>query len=337
MTRALVVYPGPNFSTYDVARGWERGLRAAGLDVRAADLSVYLNVFSGVGKVDGTPLFDDDAVVQISAEFLYADAYRHWPDLIVVVQGTFIRTETLELWRARGHKVVMVHTESPYEDDRQLDLAAFADVNLLNDPTNLDKFLEVNPATWYQPHAYDPTVHHLGDPLPGQEADVCFIGTGYPERQLWLERIDWSGIDLALGGNWMHVPEDSPLRQYVAHDIGKCMSNDDTADAYRSARIGFNIYRTSAQRAELCDGWAIGPREVEMAACGLFFVRQSRPESDLLFPMLPTFETPDELEALIREWLPRADDRRRLALEAREAIAERTFTNHAKQLLARLG
>jgi spore maturation protein CgeB len=287
-------------------------------------------------KPDGDHLFPDDQVVDVVGEFVQASAYRWWPHVVVVVQGTFVRHDTLDLFRSRGHKVVVIHTESPYEDVRQLDLATHADVNLLNDPINLDRFLEVNPNTWYQPHAYDPMVHKVAPPVPGEESEVVFIGTGYPSRELWLEAVDWTGIDLALGGNWRNLPPDSQLRKYVAHDIERCLDNDDTAVAYRSAQMGFNLYRTEAQDEALCRGWAVGPREVEMAACGLFFVREARAEGDDLFPMLPTFETPGELESLIREWLPRSDDRARLAAEARAQIANRTFANHARQLLTRI-
>ena len=42
-------------------------------------------------------------------------------------------------------KVVLLHTESPYQDDEQLERAAHADVNLLNDPVNIDAYRELGP------------------------------------------------------------------------------------------------------------------------------------------------------------------------------------------------
>jgi len=203
----------------------------------------------------------------------------------------------------------------------------------LNDPTNIDRF----PRAHYMPHAYDPDVHRPGPPVPGEESDVCFVGTGYPDRVAWLEAVNWDGIDFALAGHWVNLAEDSPLRKYVAHDIGGCLGNDDTVVAYRSTQMSFNIYRTSAEHAGHSHGWSVGPREIELAATGTFYARQSRAEGDELFPMLPTFETPQELEALIREWLPRTSDRADAAAKAREAIADRTFPNHAARLLELLG
>lgn len=336
--RALVVAPGPQFSTYDVFRGWVRGLEACGVDVMTFDLELYLNLFGTMKKADGdggdmVDMFPGDEAKEMAAEFLQAELYRWWPDVVVIVQAIGVPKWVLELTRSRGHKVVIVHTESPYEDDRQVEMSAYADLNLLNDPTNIDRFERA----LYMPHAYDPQVHRPGPPVPGEESDVCFIGTGYPERVAWLEAVNWDGIDVALGGHWRNLPAESKLRKYLAHDIEACMANDDTVVAYRSSQMSFNIYRTSAEHEAHSHGWAVGPREIELAAIGTFFLREARAEGDELFPMLPTFTCPEELEALIREWLPRRDDRAAAALKARAAIADRSFPNHAKRLLQTLG
>jgi hypothetical protein len=77
----------------------------------------------------------------------------------------------------------------------------------------------------------------------------------------------------------------------------------------------------------------MGPRELEMAATGLFFLREPRGESDEVLGMFPTFTSPQEASALLRDWLARPAERAALALKAREAVADRTFTNSAASLL----
>ena len=81
----------------------------------------------------------------------------------------------------------------------------------------------------------------------------------------------------------------------------------------------------------------MGPREVELAACGTFFARESRAEGDGLFPMLPTFTEPTELADIIRWALTHPDERFAAAQQARAAIVDRTFDNHAAQLLKLIG
>jgi hypothetical protein len=127
---------------------------------------------------------------------------------------------------------------------------------------------------------------------------------------------------VALGSGGCHNHPVDPLR---AAGFG--------ASARTSATIGANIYRKEHSEGSHADGWAMGPREVELAACGSFFLREPRPEGDKLFPMLPTFTEPGELGDLIRWWLPQEDRRRDAAVAAQAAIADRTFTNTAASLL----
>ena len=80
----------------------------------------------------------------------------------------------------------------------------------------------------------------------------------------------------------------------------------------------------------------MGPREVEMAACGLWFARDPRPESDDLFPMLPAYTSPQEASEAIRWALAHEREREKAAAAARVAVSERTFSNNARKLLAML-
>jgi hypothetical protein len=70
-----------------------------------------------------------------------------------------------------------------------------------------------------------------------------------------------------------------------------------------------------------------------MAACGLPFLRDPRPETDQVFPFLPSYSSPEEAAEKLK-WLL-ADENRRadLGLQAREAIKHRTFLNNAKQMM----
>lgn len=74
-----------------------------------------------------------------------------------------------------------------------------------------------------------------------------------------------------------------------------------------------------------------------MARCGLWFARQSRPESDEVFPMLPTFSNPQELGEQLR-WAIANPERRMMAVErAWAAVEDRTFPNNARSLLQAIG
>jgi len=238
----------------------------------------------------------------------------------------------------RGHKIVILHTESPYEDDDQLERAHLAHINLLNDPANIDAFRQVCPDTHYMPHAYRPGIHTPGPVTPELACDFTFNGTGYESRMRFFEAMDLDGLDVMLTGNWAELPDESPISKYLAHEKDRCLDNEQVVDCYRSARAGINLYRREAQDNHVGKGWAVGPREIEQAACGLFFLRDPRPEGDDLLWMLPTFEGPRDASDKLRWWLRPAQDQTRadVAVKARQAVADRTFTNNARRLLAML-
>jgi len=266
---------------------------------------------------------------------LAAALFKVRPHVMLSVSTFFVDTNLLDQARASGTRVILLHTESPYENERQLKLAPHADLNLLNDPTGIEHFEAIAP-TVYAPHAYRPSVH-----CPGRSdepfSDLVFVGTGYPSRMAFFEAMDLDGLTMALAGNWMRLPDESKLRKMVVHDIDECFDNEDAVDLYRASRCGINLYRREAENENLVAGWSVGPREVEMAATGLFFLRDPRGEGDDLFPMLPTFTGPEDAAEQLRWWLEHPDARGIAAMKAREAVADRTFQHHAAKLLRLLG
>lgn len=335
-----MVAPGPEFSVQDVYHGWIAGLQAQGVRTTAFNLHDRLNFYADAQlERDGEmrKALSMEGAVKITLEGLLGVLYECEPELVVFTSGFFLDYDLVDLIRAKGrHKLVMLHTESPYEEDRQVDAAQHFDVNVLNDPINIDRYPK---GTVYIPHAYNPAVHHARG--RSVEWDFAFVGTGYPSRTDFFEKVEWGDAAVAIGGNWPNVTDDSPLARLLLHEPGECIDNTDTADLYRSAAMSANLYRggdvSEAERPELTEGWAMGPREVELAACGTFFAREPRGEGDELFPMLPLITEPSELSDVLR-WSRENPERREAAAEdARAAIVDRTFANNAAALLTAAG
>jgi spore maturation protein CgeB len=337
--KILVVHPGVDFSVHDVYRGVVKGLQDLGHDVGEFNLSDRIEFYTRahVMRDDNkkwTKSFGDDAAMEMACSGIEVVCYEWWPDVVIIVSGFYIPPKLWGVLARRPHHVVYWCTESPYEDDRQGRAARYADTVILNDPTNLDAYRsEINERTFYFPHSYDPDVHRPGDADPDLACDFSFVGTGFPSRVDWLEQVDWAGVDAKLGGNWQTVEDDSPLIPLLMHERGECMNNADTANLYRSSKVSLNLYRKEHSEQGHANGWAMGPREVELAACGTFFFRESRPEGDDLFPMLPIVEDPETFSRELRFWLDNDDERNAAATAAREAIADRTFKNSAARLL----
>ena len=345
--RILICHPGPDFSVHDVFIGWKEALADLGAEVAAFNLNDRLIFYSTALKDTGKKDDEGRAIVQqaMTQEQAYIMArqglshalYTFWPDVVLFISAFFMTASTFSLIRQRQHKIVILHTESPYQDNEQLMRGELADLNMINDPQNLDKFLELGPA-YYQHHCYRPRLHHpLGEPQqPALTSDLTFIGTAFNSRIEFFEKMDLAGLDVLIAGNdWGKIPHTSSLAPYVGTGLGNpdCVTNDQTAAAYRHARMGLNLYRRETEEDWDGVGWSMGPREVEMSACGLPFLRDPRPEGDEILSMLPRFSSPGEASEQLRWLLARPEEREKLAGQAYQAIADRTFVNSARRLL----
>lgn len=336
-----MVQPGVAFSVADVHRGWAKAFRQLGHTVVDFNFNDRLAFYQAVCLKDQSTgeygkALDPVGAALIAAKGIEIAAFEVWPDLVMVTSGFYVPPDLYQILRARGMKVVLHYLEAPYEDNKAFEQVPLVDAVIINDPTNLDQFRALNPNTWYIPHAYDPDLHRPGPARPEATSDFCFVGTGFPSRIDFFEQVDWDGIDVALAGNWRGLTVDSPLRKHVAHDIEAGCDNIDAVDLYRSTKISANLYRKEAY-PDSAAGWAMGPREVELAATGTFFLREPRGEGDELLPMLPIFDGPEQFESLLRYYLARPDRCADLAAQARQAVAGRIFIANASEFLRLLG
>jgi spore maturation protein CgeB len=261
------------------------------------------------------------------------------PDIVLFISAFFASAATLRILRRSklGPKIVILHTESPYQDSEQVMRGAFAHLNLVNDEASLPQFLAIGKAA-YMPHSYREDTHYprAGPRDEKLASDFVFIGTAFASRKEFFEEMDFSGADVLIGGaDWGSLDPDSPLLPFIGTDQGApdCVDNPQAAELYRNARVSLNFYRREGEEDAIA-GISMGPREIEMAACGLFFLRDPRPESDQVFGgILPAFRSPGEASEQLRFWLARDGLRERRAAAAREAIADWTFTNHARRFL----
>jgi hypothetical protein len=338
--RVVLAHPGPSFSVADVFEGWRDALAARGFNVHVFNLDDRLAFYDAVylehaPQVMKKALKPEEAA-QLAVNGLPAMLFKVNPHILLSISTFFHDVQVFDQARRYGTKVVLLHTESPYEDGRQLELAHHADLNLINDPTNIEMFREVAP-TEYVPHAYRSNLHYPGVADPKLASDFAFVGTGYPSRIEFFEKMNLDGLDVAIGGNWGGLAEDSPLKKYLMHDQKDCLPNNEAADYYRATKSSINFYRREAEQVHKGSGWAVGPREVELAACRTFFLRDPRPEGDTLFPMLPTFDGPEDATEKLHWWLAHDSERKEAAHAAWSAVKDRTFHANVTVMLQALG
>lgn len=350
--KILLVHPGPDFSVADVFRGYHKALVRMGHEVMAYNTNERLSFYGRAVFEDHTQescpecsrfpvrkaLEDPLAVAHLSTVGVLEECYKLNPDIVFFISGFFQGPDNLKYIRRRGQKIVILHTESPYQDDEQMERGQWANLNLLNDPVNMQKWADLGSAyTAYIPHSYDPDVHYP-DYVRAKELDFAFIGTSFRSRceffSQMLPRMEAAGMEIGIGGNaWDQIDEEfKPLLRYVKHRPEECVDNDETARIYRLSKTGINFYRRESEAAHKGEGVALGPREVEMAACGLFFARDPRPESDELFPFLPTFSSPEEAFEILKWYSEHNEERAEAAELAEEAVQGMTFDSRAQAI-----
>lgn len=270
-----------------------------------------------------------------------SDDWRH-ADWTIVVNPMFQTPERIAEMR-RYVPVAVLCTETPYDLDRELACVAIADAGWTHERVSVPDFQRVNPQFGYLPHAWHPERHFVAAPDPSVPVhDVVFVGSGFSERAAWLNRIDWTGIDLGLYGLWDSIGLDEHIEQrYVKADV---TDNVYAAALYRNAKIGLNLYRTrpgihqGGPRTDVI-AESMNPRAYELAACGVFALSTGREEEYEKFGASVTLidmDDPKRSGVIIREWLQRPILRRERIDHAYARVAHDSWPTRARQVLADL-
>lgn len=332
--RILTVEPGPEFSVADVHNGYRKAFQQLGHQVRNFNLGDRItfaeNALPQMSSTEKTAI-----AARMVAEQLRAACFDFWPEVVVITSAFLIPPETFDIIRDRRIKIAVILTESPYEDPTQIGIAARSDLAIINDPINIDQYWQYQPNTHYIGHAYDPELHRPQIIAPEYAADFGFVGTGFPSRIRFLETVNFGDMNVKLAGNWQELDATSPLNRYLIQHGSGSFPNAETVRFYSSIKISANLYRKEGAENHI-EGYACGPREIELAATGTFFLRESRPESDDLFPMLPIYQNAEEFGELLEWWISHDRQRQDAARLAQLAIKPRTFSNNAVALLERL-
>ena len=330
--KILFIHPACRFAIWDVARGYraalgrllgEESLKDYYLDKR---LAYHMNAL----RLNGAEVAANDKwiVSKFASETAVCEALYFDADMVFIVSGLNLHAGLLSMLDKTKMPTAVLLTENPYDDEPQKQwIANYPAMKVFTH----ERFSAEQWGWNYLPHAYDPAVHRPVEPDPTEECDVLLVGTGWRERQYFLECVDWAGIKLRIVGPWDAWPamtEGSPLAKYF---VGEAVDNATIAPRYASVKICLNFHRRHP------DAWSPNPRAYEIAACGAFQLSDPRPGViDLFGPSVPIFDSPERLGELVRHYLRNEDERRRLAAASRDLVANETFDKRAGRLLERL-
>jgi spore maturation protein CgeB len=349
--RVLVIHPGSSISTSDVHDGILPALKRQGvevyrynLDARIAESGAWLEHLRRKRiKRTGEHMekFGPADILYHACQDILGRALRIQADWVVVVSGMYLHPDWMIMMKRAGIKLAVMLTESPYDDEKQGPFIQHADLAWTNERTSIPYLAQFNERVRYLPHAYDPAKHQPdldanANAVPTH--DVLFIGTGFQERIDLLRSVNWDGIDLGLYGSWDLMGSRNWLRSHIA---GGYIDNRVAAEMYKRSKICLNIYRSSVgfgrTTMHVVGAESLNPRALELAASGAFQICDYRKEVEETFgALVPTFQTAEELEELIRFYLSHDIERKRMQRALPETVTGWTFDANAQQMIADL-
>ena len=237
------------------------------------------------------------------------------PDIFWVDKGMLVRPEVLARARKIGARTLHYSPDNYFlaqNASRHLWSALpLYDLVVTTKTDNVERLKAVGARTvLLSGNAYDPETHRpiSGDDPDRQEyvCDISFVGRWEPEREAWLERIAETGVKLSIRGfQWDRAR--SPAVCRAVHP--KPALGLDYARAITAAKINLAFLSRLA-------GDAITQRSVEIPACGGFMLAERTKEHLANFAEgveAAYFDGIEELLEKISFYLPRADERRRIA------------------------
>lgn len=345
--RVLLAHPGASWSTADVYDGLKFGLLHHDVDVIEYRLDWRIEAthrekmaaWRRAKRIDPTVEKPTGELVQHDSSVgLLIMAMERRVDVVIVVSAMLLHPNVLVMLKEAGKLVTVLFTETPYDLEHELKVAALVDGCWTNERTAVPAFRAVNPRAGYLPHAWEPRKHYIDCAIPNSvpSHDVVFVGSCFPERAAFFNAIDWTGIDMGLYGFWVQERK-APVKlnaQVRACIRGGVVANLETAALYQRAKIGLNLYRHYAGTPQ---PESLSPRAYEYAASGVFHLSDYRKEVLEVFgDRVPTFTTPQEAESLIRYWLAHDDARHELGATLPACVVEQSWIDRAEEVIGDL-
>ncbi len=330
--RILIAYPGPTHSTYDVAAGYEKALRATGHTVTAFNYHQYIEFYNRAVEYwhDHSGYSAVDAVTELASRQLVIAAIDFVPHVVLIIAGGLLHRSAHQRLYNLDIPMALMLTESPYLDQFQSQILekGHIAVAFTNELYSVDKLAEqTGVKTIYLPHSYDPDVHKPIDINGGHKSDVFFHGTLWPERKALLDGIADLSLDIRLSG---YEIDEKVTDKHI-------ISNIEMAMLYNGAAICLNHHRTFTDgvNGPIEKAYSIGPRAYEIAACeGFQLCDGTRPELIFTFgESVPTYKDARDLRKKIEHFIRRPDDRRELAELSRLRAQECTFANRVEGIV----
>lgn len=273
------------------------------------------------------------------------------PDVVIVLNGVHLFAkdylEQIDAVRRMGIKAAVWFVDDPYVTDDTVKLAPHYDYVFTHERSCVRLYQSIGCA---QVH-HLPLAAHFGtfQPMPvarSYDADICFIGTGFPNRIALFDQIapylKRRNVVIA-GGLWDRMKKFKLIERFL---IKQGVPVPESAHYYNGAKIVINLHRTPGESPENRNriNWpaeSVNPRTFDMSACGTLQLTDERSELRELYTIgaeLDVFRNAKELLDKIDYYLSRDEERLRVAVRGfRRTRTQHTFDHRIKRMLDIIG
>ncbi|OGW08553.1 MAG: hypothetical protein A2W75_11190 [Nitrospinae bacterium RIFCSPLOWO2_12_39_15] len=267
---------------------------------------------------------------------LIAEIKSFKPDLFLEAGGHRIFLETVEEIKRHGIKTALWTIDSPIDFKPVIKAAPHYNFVFTGGSEAYDILKEagVKSLHWL-PFACDPDIHKpvkvTDEDKKIYGCDVSFVGSHYPVREALFTGL--SDFVLGIWGpGWDKLPNNSPLKKCIR---GLHTKPDEWLKIYSSSKIILSQHYSDPEGRIPCH--QASPRVYEVLACGAFLMVDGQRDVTRLFKdreELVIFRDTGELKRLIRYYLERPEERKRIADNGRKKVlAEHTYRHRVQKIL----
>ncbi|MCY9668276.1 glycosyltransferase [Paenibacillus alginolyticus] len=269
------------------------------------------------------------------------------PNLVLVMNGLHIfppdHSIHVDQVRLMGIRTAIWFADDPYFTDHTALLAPHYDYVFTHEMSCVPFYAEVGcQQVYYLPLAVNTTVFKPLQVDPAYRSDICFIGSGFPNRIDLFNKLTpflASKKVLLAGSLW------DQLSQYelLKHGIKlQWIPIEESVKYYSGAKIVINVHRltyheTYNKNSRNLPGHSINPRTYEIAACGTLQITDYRYDLDQYYKPgldIETFLNADELIQKMHFYLRHEEERLRIAIRGlRRTVQEHTFADRLVKMM----
>lgn len=248
------------------------------------------------------------------------------PDVLIVYKGSGVEADTIDFAKQAGVLTVNVFPDySPHAYGTSLRTAmGVYDLVISTKPFHPSGWRSIygynNPCVCV-PHGYDPEVHYWPEPPVVQDFDVVIAASWRPQYESLMKEFckEMQGYHLRVGlagSGWAECRASFPTEWEFAGPLyGRSYGDWVRRGKIVIAPVHSEVKINGIQQP----GDEDTTRTYELASSGCFFLHRRTPFAKTVYDEnseVPMWDSPQELAALVRRWLPDEAGRRILAARA---------------------